>query len=211
MPALPLATILERLAFVFLLSTIYGLLRQRLHKPIGFGTYIFVAMGACGLSLISIILPTENPLPLLGAIVTGIGFLGAGALIKTSDKVVGFTSAASIWIFAIFGLLAGLGSYLLSFAMYATVWVTMGIDKYLEVKSIGAYQKKITLMTTSLVPTADLEKIFAGREHKLLSIEVNKKEDKMTAVFYVEGTKLELNTLSRDLLHQPWFGSCKVE
>ncbi len=208
---LPTATLLERLLFVFLLSTIYGLIRQRLHKPIGFGTYIFVAMGACGLSLIAIILPTENPLPLLGAIVTGIGFLGAGALIKTSDKVIGFTSAASIWIFAIFGLLAGLGDYLLSFAMYATVLMVMGIEKYLEIKSIGAYQKKLTLNTTALVPTADLEKIFAGREHKLLSIEVNKKEDKMTAVFYVEGTKQELNTLSRELLHQPWFGSCKVE
>ncbi|MBI2666553.1 MgtC/SapB family protein [Candidatus Woesearchaeota archaeon] len=208
---LTIATILERLLFVFLLSLAYGMVRQRMHKPIGFGTYLFVAMGACGLSLVAIILPTENPLPLLSAVVTGIGFLGAGALIKTSDKVVGFTSAASIWIFAIFGLLAGLGNYLLSSAMYATVWVVMAIDKYLENKSIGAYQKKLTLNTTSLVPTVDLEKIFAGREHKLLSIEVNKKEDKMIAVFYVEGTKQELNTLSRELLHQSWFGSCKVE
>ena len=182
-----------------------------MHKPIGFGTYIFVATGACGLSLVSILIPTENPLPLLGAIVTGIGFLGAGALIKTADRVVGFTSAASIWIFAIFGLIAGLGHYLLSLVIYGVVWAVMAIEKYLEIKSIGAYQKKLTLTTTSLVSTADLEKVFAGREHRLLSIEVNKKEDRMIVVFYVEGTKQELNTLSRDLLHQPWFGSCKVE
>ena len=38
----------------------------------------------------------EDPIPLLGAIVTGIGFLGAGALIKTTDKIFGFTTAASI-------------------------------------------------------------------------------------------------------------------
>ncbi len=211
MTPLALSTLLERLFFVFILSLAYGMIRQRMHKPIGFGTYVFVAMGACGLSLISIIVSRENPLPLLGAIVTGIGFLGAGALIKTSDKVVGFTSAASIWIFAIFGLLAGLGDYVLSFAMYATVWMVMGIDKYLENKSIGAYQKKLTLTTTALISTIDLEKIFSGREHKLLAMEVNKKEEKMTAVFYVEGTKQEINNLSRELLHQPWFGSCKVE
>ena len=100
-----------------------------MHKPIGFGTYIFVATGACGLSLVSILIPTENPLPLLGAIVTGIGFLGAGALIKTADRVVGFTSAASIWIFAIFGLIAGLGHYLLSFVIYGVVWAVMAIEK----------------------------------------------------------------------------------
>lgn len=87
-PFLPTTVIFEYLFFVFLLSTIYDFLRQRLYKPIGFGTYIFVAIGACELSLGSRLVSSENPLPLLGAIVTGIGFLSAGALVKTSDKVI---------------------------------------------------------------------------------------------------------------------------
>ena len=203
--------LLLRLGLVFMLSSFYGLVRQKLHKPIGFGTYIFVSVGAGGLALIALTIPNNNPLTLLGSIVTGIGFLGAGALIKNSDRVTGFTSAASIWLFAIVGLIIGLGEYALGGLVYGTAWLVMGIDHYLESKSIGAYRKKIVVNTNTLVPTSELEKIFAGRKHKLLAVEVNKKEDRMTLSFLVEGSKSEINALSKELLQQVWFVSCKVE
>src|SRR6185503_20781311 len=98
----------------FVLAFAFGLARQKLGKAIGFGTFIFVALGACGLSLVALEFADQqqNPLPLLSAIVTGIGFLGAGALFRTADRVVGFTSAATIWIFACFGMAIGLGEFL---------------------------------------------------------------------------------------------------
>ena len=89
-----LPTIIFRFVLAFVLALLFGFNRQKAHKPTGFVTYIFVAIGSCALSMAAILI-SENPLPLLAAIVTGIGFLGAGALIKTSDKVFGFTSAAS--------------------------------------------------------------------------------------------------------------------
>ena|SRR5659263_171028 len=98
-----LLIILLRLTLTFALSLIFGYERQRSHKPIGFGTFIFVSVGSCGLAITATIL-SENPLPLLGSVVTGIGFLGAGALIKTNEKTFGFTTAASVWLFAIFGI-----------------------------------------------------------------------------------------------------------
>jgi len=85
-----LSIILLRLTITFALSLIFGYERQRSHKPIGFGTFIFVSLGSCGLALTATIL-NDNPLPLLGSIVTGIGFLGAGALIKTNEKTFGLT------------------------------------------------------------------------------------------------------------------------
>ncbi|MBI2145859.1 MgtC/SapB family protein [Candidatus Woesearchaeota archaeon] len=203
--------VLLRLGIVFVCSLLFGLVRQKLHKPIGFGTYIFVAIGSGGLSLVAITIHTDNPLPLLGSIVTGIGFLGAGALIRNSDRITGFTSAASIWVFAIFGLLIGLGQYFLGLLIYGTTWIVMGIDMYLEKKSIGAYQKKLTVVTTKLIPTNELTKLFTGYKHKLLHVEVNKTANTMTITFYVEGTKGEINQLPHLLLNQPWFGSCKVE
>ena len=82
-----------RLSITFFLSLVFGLERQYSHKPIGFGTFTFVAAGSSSLAIVAVALGFEHSIPLLSAIVTGIGFLGAGALIKTSDKIFGLTSA----------------------------------------------------------------------------------------------------------------------
>jgi len=109
-----LSIVLIRLVLTFALSYLFGLDRQRSHKPIGFGTFIFVGIGSCGLAIAAVDIYPENPLLLLSAIVTGIGFLGAGALIKTTDKIFGFTTAASIWIVAAIGMTVGFGNYALA-------------------------------------------------------------------------------------------------
>src|SRR3989338_8777135 len=179
-----------RLGMVVLASLIFGLIRQKMHKPIGFGTFIFVSLGATALSVISVTVQGDNPLVLVGSIVTGIGFLGAGALIRTSDKTSGFTSAASIWLFAIIGTVIGLGEYLLGSILYGISWVVLAIDSYLEKRSMGAFQKKIVITTNKLIPTSELDKLFSSTyKHKMLGIEVNKTEQRMTITFLIEGTK----------------------
>src|SRR3990167_3502886 len=132
-------TIFFRVTIVFLAALLFGVQRQRSHKPIGFGTFTFVSTGSCVLAIISLLLAPTEPLPLLGAIITGIGFLGAGALIKTTDKIFGFTSAASIWVFAILGLIIGLGKYKEGFIVYSMIWITILVDGYLEHHAIGSY------------------------------------------------------------------------
>ena len=67
----------------------------------------------------------DNPLPLLGGVITGIGFLGAGALIRANDRVFGFTTAALVWAMAALGVAAGAGLYLLVFVNYAVVWAVV--------------------------------------------------------------------------------------
>lgn len=121
---------LARLGAAILLSLIFGLVRQRSGKPIGFGTFTFVSVGACALALVAVRLAPDAPLALLGAIVTGIGFLGAGALVRSSapERISGFTSAATIWIVAVFGLTIGVGEYLLAALLYAAIWLVTSID-----------------------------------------------------------------------------------
>ncbi len=201
-----------RLGIVVLASLFFGLVRQKMHKPIGFGTFIFVSLGATALSVISVTVQGDNPLVLVGSIVTGIGFLGAGALIRTSDKTSGFTSAASIWLFAIVGVVIGLGEYFLGTILYGMAWVVLAIDSYLEKRSIGAFQKRIVITTNKLIPTSELDRIFStAHKHKMLGIEVNKGEQKMTITFLIEGTKADINHLAKELVNQAWFASCKVE
>src|SRR2546428_13987070 len=81
-----------RLLFVFGLAFSVGLERQLHRKPVGLGTFIFVSMGAATLAILAITLEEDNPLPLLGGVITGIGFLGAGGPIPRNDPGCGFTT-----------------------------------------------------------------------------------------------------------------------
>jgi putative Mg2+ transporter-C (MgtC) family protein len=139
--------IVERLVITFAISMIFGIERQISLKPIGFGTFTFVAIGSCGLAITASVLEVENPIPLLATIITGIGFLGAGALIRTTEKIFGFTSAAGIWIFAIIWLIIGSGFLLIGLVIYVLVWAVIFIDKILEMKKVGVYQKKIVIVS----------------------------------------------------------------
>lgn len=200
-----------RLAIVLVLSLGFGFLRQKMHKPIGFGTFTFVSVGAAALALVALLFAPESPLPLLGATVTGIGFLGAGALIRTADKITGFTSAATIWLFAIFGLVVGLGEYQLGMIVYSISILILAIDYFLESRSIGAYQKRVIITANKIIPSKEFDDVFSGFRHKVVSVEINKTTPTMTTTYLVEGTKQEINSISKELLNKPWFESCKVD
>jgi len=113
------------------------------------------------------------------AIVTGIGFLGAGALIKNADKIFGFTNATSIWIFSIIGLLIGIGEYKEAMVTYTIVWVVISFDVYLESKGIGNYNKKIMIKTKRIVNKSKIISLFKERKWKLLDLSIDKKEKKI--------------------------------
>jgi putative Mg2+ transporter-C (MgtC) family protein len=205
--------IVLRLFITFVLAMVFGLERQRSHKPISFGTFIFVALGSCGLAIGAINLNVENPLPLLSGIVTGIGFLGAGAMIKTSDKIFGFTTAASIWIFAIVGLLFGIGDYLLGSLIYLGIWIVIFIDRFLEDRGIGSYQKKLIIKTKAIISEKDLKKVLLLHltKYKLISVEIDKTHSTMTNTYLIESGKTELNKIPDLLYEHEWFESCKIE
>ncbi|PIN73608.1 hypothetical protein COV20_05280 [Candidatus Woesearchaeota archaeon CG10_big_fil_rev_8_21_14_0_10_45_16] len=203
--------ILEKSLLVFTLALVFGLTRQWQHKPIGFGTFTFVSLGACALAITALNLNPGEPLPLLGSIVTGIGFLGAGALIKTTDKISGFTSAATIWLFAIFGLLIGVGEFLEGFILYGSLWVVMILDIYLEKRGLGSYQKKITIKTNRIIEKEELDSALGTRKPKLNSLEFNRRDEVLTFSYFVEGTKEELNQIPRKLSKKDWFDSFRIE
>jgi len=210
------STILIRIAITFLGSLLFGLERQRSHKPIGFGTFTFVALGSCGLALTSILLSSDpqnpqNPLTLLSGVVTGVGFLGAGALIKTTDHVFGFTTAASIWLFAIFGLIIGVGQYEIGFTLYLLVWVVVFIDKRLEQKGIGSYQKKLQIVANKKLNGEDIFDVVGTKRYKIVSMDVDRKSNKFSITILVEGSKANINRIPGILTKTEWVESYKME
>ncbi|MCZ7401485.1 MAG: MgtC/SapB family protein [Candidatus Methanoperedens sp.] len=207
-----LSIILLRLIITFVLSLIFGYERQRSHKPIGFGTFIFVSVGSCGLAITATIL-NENPLPLLGSVVTGIGFLGAGALIKTNEKTFGFTTAASVWLFAIFGIIVGVGQYVIGITIYLLTWLIIYFDKMFEKKGMGYYQKRLIINTNKIVEKSEIKKIFLEgmQRHKFIGIDVDKKNNKIAITYLIEGTSEDIYKISKKLYEMDWFDSCKFE
>jgi len=205
-----LFTIFIRIIITFALSFAFGMERHRAHKPLGFGTYTFVAIGSCGLAIAALDLASSH---LLGAIITGIGFLGAGALIKSGEKLMGTVSAASIWLFASLGLIIGVGNYFLAILIYALVWAVLLFDKHLEKKGIGSHQKKLVIVADNLIGEKELNNYFAihTKKHKMITVEIDKKNKKVTLTYLIEGSREHINKMIKDIYKEPWLESCKIE
>ncbi len=100
-----------------LIATICGLIvgyeREKKNKVAGLRTIVLISIGTCIFTVGSIITAKlfnmSDPSRVISTIVTGIGFLGGGVIIKQEDKLVGVTTAAFIWIIAGIGILCGLG------------------------------------------------------------------------------------------------------
>ncbi len=199
-------TTIERLLVVFVLASVYGLERQRTHKPIGFGTFILVSMGAAGLGIAADQIGLTLGIYLLGGIVTGIGFLGAGALIRTSDRIFGFTTAASIWLFAIFGLLIGLGMYEVGIVIYILVWAVVFVDRYLENIFVGSYRREINIVTKGFVNKEEITNILAKYclNFKILKIDANRVEKKVLLKYLIVGLKKDIESLLKEFYEKNW-------
>lgn len=110
---------LEALLRIVLATTagaIIGLEREVAHKPAGVRTYAIVALGACTFSLVGLLAFGDgDPASRVAAtIITGVGFLGAGAIIQRRADVVGLTTAAGIWGAAAVGMAFGTRLFILA-------------------------------------------------------------------------------------------------
>ncbi len=208
------STILLRLSITFVLSVAFGIDRQKSHKAIGFGAFIFVSIGACALAITATAIDMENPLPLLGAIVTGIGFLGAGALIRTNEKTFGFTTAASIWLFAIFGIVTGVGQYFIAIVIYALIWIVIYFDKLFEKRGIGYYQRKLIINANRIIDEIELKNQLMSigvKRYKFITVEVDRESNRVSMTYLIEGTAEDIYRIPKALFERDWFDSCKIE
>lgn len=115
---IPLVTIIYRLLWAALLGSIIGIERIRSKRPAGMRTSLFVCMAAALFTIVSVELAKmtgdTSTTRIASNIVQGIGFLGAGVIIRDKGSVVGATTAATIFLEAAMGMAAGTGLYKVS-------------------------------------------------------------------------------------------------
>ena len=119
-------------------GTVIGIERQLMHKPAGLRTNVLLCLGAAVFTIISreMASGSQDSITRIAAqIVTGVGFLGAGAVIQDRGGIHGLTTAATIWLMASIGMACGARFYglaILSTILALVVLVGLGqVDKYL--------------------------------------------------------------------------------
>jgi putative Mg2+ transporter-C (MgtC) family protein len=151
--------ILGRLALAAVCSGLIGYEREAARKAAGLRTFTLVGVGAAVFSIVSIV-GFEGPdqSRIAAQIVTGVGFLGAGAIFRDGAFVSGLTTAAGLWVVASIGMAAGSGSYLL--AVIGTA-VTMAALYGLRAIDAAVYRRKVKSRARLEVDIADLGKLEA--------------------------------------------------
>ena len=107
-----------------------GLERELRNKPAGFRTNILICVGAAMYMTIGLLIFHDDsrmgdPTRIAAQVVTGVGFLGAGAIIQSQGRVSGLTSAATIWVVAAIGIISGAGYPILAFVAACMVVLTL--------------------------------------------------------------------------------------
>ena len=136
-PDVNLAGAIAKLVLSLVLGAVIGIERRRKGQIAGLRTFALISMGATLAMLISIYIPQEymglkngDPGRIAAQVVSGVGFLGAGAIIQMKGSVRGLTTAAGIWMTACIGLAVGAGMYLISIiATLLIIFILVNIER----------------------------------------------------------------------------------
>jgi len=119
-----------RIILAVALGSIIGFEREKGDKPAGLRTHILVSLGSAQFSILSFYaFPGSDPARIAAYVVVGIGFIGAGTIIRSSDRIIGVTTAASLWVVASIGMACGIGFYLAAVIVTIISFITLRAKK----------------------------------------------------------------------------------
>ncbi len=183
--------------FRIILSAILGALigyeRQFKHKSAGLRTNILVCIGSCLIMVLSNLLyanvegkTNADPARLAAQVVSGIGFLGAGAIIKEGVNVIGLTTAACIWVVSGVGLAVGAGQYLI--AIFSAVLVCIILALLSNKGEWFTPTDNISIKITMINNDDEIKKVY----NCLVNLGLN---NKRFVVDFISDELVELNIL----------------
>lgn len=192
--------IIARLVLAAILGGIIGLERELRHRPAGLRTNMLICFGSAMFTVLSIQLGAPNDTTRIAAqIIAGIGFIGAGSILRDKGGVTGLTTAAAIFVVAAIGMACGGGLYMLG--IFATVLI------FLALLVLGWVERRFNLkplkMDYSIVTgkspqeiVEEINKVLEDQSKELSGMRFSKVDGKERIVFTVGGTRRE----HRDLM-----------
>jgi putative Mg2+ transporter-C (MgtC) family protein len=194
LPSLTWSQELLRVAVAAGLGGAVGVERELREREAGFRTHLLVSVGSCLFTLVSAYGFSEfasrsvDPTRIAAQIVTGIGFLGAGAIIRQGFAVRGLTTAATLWIVAAIGMASGAGYYSAAVITTALVLVTLWPLRILAFRVMTRFRPQtdrlLAQLPTGESPAPLIEKLesLGGR---LQALEVGHEADRRTVLIDV--------------------------
>jgi putative Mg2+ transporter-C (MgtC) family protein len=137
-----------RLLVAAILGALVGLEREIHEHPAGMRTHLLVSLGSAGFTVLSIAAfpaPGADPARIAAQIVSGIGFLGAGAILKEGATVRGLTTAASLWTVAAVGMAAGAGAWIVAVTVTVIAIVSLWPLRLVTERVIGRDRHHVRL------------------------------------------------------------------
>ena len=200
-----LETLLLRLLMVIVVGGLIGAEREYRSKSAGFRTMILICLGSFLFTTFSRFVSEVSPDRIASNIVTGIGFLGAGVIFKSDNRVNGITTAATIWAVAALGMGIADGAYYLVLASTIIVLASLLLLTKLE-----AVIDRINQSHTYKIVSPYKEDLF--KEYEALfeecrltykRIKRTKHGDDIIGIWHVYGSEKNHNRFTKKMLHHP--------
>ncbi len=168
-PEITLESAVFKLLLSLVLGGIVGIERKRKGQMAGVRTFALICMGSTLAMIVSAYIPiiynlkVGDPARVAAQVVSGVGFLGAGAILQNKGSIRGLTTAAGIWIVAALGLAIGVGLYLIAIITTAFILFTLvSLERYEHQVMSERSAKSIQIVTKSLkVNTAEMKQTFS--------------------------------------------------
>jgi putative Mg2+ transporter-C (MgtC) family protein len=180
-----------KLLLAILVGALIGAEREFRHRAAGFRTIIFITLGATLFTQLSLRLGGDtSPVRIAAHMVTGVGFLCAGVIMVEGAKVIGLTTAATIWLSAALGMGIGGGYYLVTLTATAAALLILIIFPYLEeriynIRSMRTYEVTLNQGSERMV---QLSSIFERCELRVKGPKVMKTDGQLVGIFDVYGS-----------------------
>lgn len=211
-----------RLLLSFFLGMLIGLEREANHQPAGLRTHILISIGSTVVMLISIFIPQNftgfigDPGRIAAQVVSGIGFLGAGAILKFGTDVKGLTTAASIWAMAAIGLAVGAGMYAIGLISAGVVLFALTVMNLFEQHTFKQRTRRKIVIEVKKKDSnpSNLEKILKDFNVRVESTGFERNvSDASEKITYVVAVTKELNVkeFSDSLEKEPGIVAISVE
>jgi putative Mg2+ transporter-C (MgtC) family protein len=189
-------------------GALVGFERELHDKPAGFRTNILICVGACLFTLLSILMVGDqfsDRTRVAAQIVTGVGFLGAGAIVQFKGNVLGLTTAATIWVVASIGMAYGAGEVALGTIVTLLVTAVLFGLSYAE-QSIATWRTtaKFKLRVQPSLSAADeLRQKIEASGVQMRGWMITKFEQGFTVRISISGPRRELEKLQAQLIADP--------
>jgi putative Mg2+ transporter-C (MgtC) family protein len=183
-----------KLAVACLLGGIIGLDREASGKPAGFRTHILICVGATLITLLSIGIATSSARPgdpgrIAAQIVSGVGFIGAGTIIRSGGSVRGLTTAATLWVVAAIGMAVGADAWFMAVSTTLVVWIALRILHRVENRLIPDGEERAVLRVKLRDPGLlhAIEQTLSAHEMDTSSVQVVRVDDGIEARYRSRG------------------------